>query len=316
MVRVLVLCGTGFIGSRVVARLAEEGHEVAVFHRGSTGGPLPEGVRRIIGDRRNLQDHASSFRALAPDVALDMYALSESDARTAVTALRGVVRRLVAVSSQDVYRAYGRLARLEPGEPEPVPICEDAPLRERMYPHRGQAPRLHDYEKILVERVVMGAPWITGTVVRLPMVYGPGDKQHRFLHYLEQMWRGAPTIVLGSGIARWRASMGYVENIAAAIALAVTQEKAAGQVYNVAEPWALTEAEWVALLGRTVGWNGEVVTVPEDRLPPHLRTDLDTRQDLVADSTRIRAELGYREVYSLEEAVRATVAWELSQRPP
>ncbi|MBC7340720.1 MAG: hypothetical protein H5U04_12880 [Firmicutes bacterium] len=167
--------------------MAEEGHEVAVFHRGSARSPLPEGVARIIGDRCRLQDHASSLRALAPDVVLDMYALSESDARAAISALTGVASRLVVVSSQDVYRAYGRLIGLEPGETEPVPIGEDAPLRKKLFPHRGQAPQLHDYEKILVERVAMGAPGIAATVLRLPMVYGPGDRQHRFRPYLEQM---------------------------------------------------------------------------------------------------------------------------------
>lgn len=37
--------------------------------------------------------------------------------------------------------------------------------------------------------------------------------------------------------------MGYVENVAAAIALAVTREQAAGRIYNVAEPRALSVAE-------------------------------------------------------------------------
>jgi nucleoside-diphosphate-sugar epimerase len=36
--KVLVVGGTNFIGPYAVRRLAEAGHEVAVFHRGRTGG--------------------------------------------------------------------------------------------------------------------------------------------------------------------------------------------------------------------------------------------------------------------------------------
>jgi nucleoside-diphosphate-sugar epimerase len=40
---------------------------------------------------------------------------------------------------------------------------------------------VYNYEKILVERVVMNDAQTPGTVLRLPAVYGPGDKQHRFV---------------------------------------------------------------------------------------------------------------------------------------
>jgi nucleoside-diphosphate-sugar epimerase len=102
-----------------------------------------------------------------------------------------------------------------------------------------------------------------------------------------------------------------VEDVAAAVALAATSPTAAGRVYNVAEPTALTEAEWVAKVGAVVGWNGKVVAVPKGKLPVGLNTD----QDLVVDSTRIRAELGYREVVQPDDALRETVRWEQNHLP-
>src|SRR5690348_2035788 len=104
--RVLVLGGTLFIGPPAVRRLVANGHEVAVFHRGKSNAPLPDSVQHIHGDRAQLGDFAGDFRRFAPEVVLDMRCLTERDGQTLVELFSGVARRLVAVSSVDVYRAY------------------------------------------------------------------------------------------------------------------------------------------------------------------------------------------------------------------
>lgn len=71
------------------------------------------------------------------------------------------------------------------------------------------------YDKILVERAVMGDADPVGTILRLPMVYGPGDPQHRLFQYLKRMDDRRPAILMDEGAAGWRWSRGYVENVAA-----------------------------------------------------------------------------------------------------
>jgi nucleoside-diphosphate-sugar epimerase len=221
----------------------------------------------------------------------------------------------VAIGSGDVYRAYDIMRGLHPGSPDPVPLSEDAPLRERLYPYERS--EVGEYEKILVERVVMGDPNLSGTVLRLPMVYGPGDYQHRLFPYLKRMDDGRSVVLLDDGMARWRTTMGYVEDVAAAIALDATDERAAGRTYNVGEPDALTHADWVSAIGQAAGWSGEIVTVSKDRLPKHLDWGLEnTGQHLVVDTGRIRRELDFAETVSREEAIRRTVEWERANPPP
>ena len=48
-----------------------------------------------------------------------------------------IAKRIVAISSQDVYRAYGKLIGIENCPTEPVPLCEDSPLRKNIYPYRN-----------------------------------------------------------------------------------------------------------------------------------------------------------------------------------
>lgn len=321
--RVLIIGGTGFIGPAVVAQLVTSGHDVTLFHRGKTSADLPEGLRHLIGDRQRLHDFTGAFRQLAPEVVLDMFPFTGQDAQEVVSVFRGRARRVVAVSSQDVYRAYGRLIGTEPGEPDPLPLTEDSPLRERLYPYRGEQPRgeddpqhwMDDYDKIPAEQAFLGDPALPGIVLRLPMVYGPRDEQHRLFATLKRMDDGRPAILLEEGIARWRWTRGYVENVAAALALAVTDERAAGRIYNVGESDTLTMAEWVRAIGEVAGWRGEVVVLPQEQMPAHLRNTLHTAQSLVTDSSRIRQEPGYTERILRDEALRRTIAWERANPP-
>jgi nucleoside-diphosphate-sugar epimerase len=146
----------------VVRRLAGAGHEVVVFHRGLTAPDLPESVERSRGDRKDLESFAGEFRRIAPEVVLDMIPMNEEEARNLVGVFEGVSRRVVAVSSQDVYRAYDRVTGRAAGPPDRIPLTEDAPLREKLYPYEREG--VEDYEKILVEKVVMGIPSLPGEV--------------------------------------------------------------------------------------------------------------------------------------------------------
>jgi nucleoside-diphosphate-sugar epimerase len=101
--------------------------------------------------------------------------------------------------------------------------------------------------------------------------------------------------------------------VAHAIALAIINERAAGQTYNVGEDEVPTLAERVAQTGELSGWRGSVVSLPAERLPPHLRSPYEPSQDLVLDTRRVREDLGFTEPVSREDGIRRTIAWERSR---
>ncbi len=190
---ILILGGTGFMGPRVVRLLHEQGHEITVFHRGQTETDLPPDVHHIhCGNAPHLLNFVdwkaqllpqftNEFKRFAPDVVLDMVPIGEQDTQAVMKTFQGIARRIVAISSIDVYRAYGRIHRTEEGPIDPIPFTEEGPLRKNLFsPFRGETPRrqddpmkaMDDHDKIVVERVVMGHPDLPGTVLRLPMVYG------------------------------------------------------------------------------------------------------------------------------------------------
>ncbi len=312
---VLAIGATGFIGQHVVTRLVGRGHDVAVVHRGRTPGNLPGRVLRFQADRSGLADLRREFRAFAPDVVIDLIALTESDARRAVEVFGDLTDHLVVVSSADVYRNYDGFRGRATAPPDPAPLSESSPLRDQLYPYRGlgaEYEAYHDYDKILVERAVSGHAHLRATVLRLPAVHGPGDRQHRLRRYLRPMIDRRPAILLSPGEAGFRWTKEYVENVAAAIASAATHPPAEDRCCNVGPLTTPTEAEWIRLIGRVVGWEGRIVEADPADLTANSTPAMDWRYPLAIDTFRLHRELAYEPTFSQEEGVRRTVAWELT----
>ena len=281
--RIIVIGGTHFIGPHVVRLLAK--HEVVVLHRG-----------RDCADTSHIHTDRTRLPAdLHGDVVIDMWCMTEEHAKTLVDHLGD--ERLVVMSSGDVYRNYDGLRGRYSGAPDPIPLREDAPLRETRYPYRGSRHAagtedfFNDYDKILVEEIVRGP---RTTILRLPAVYGPNDAQHRFAEWLQ------PGAKIDAKQAAWRWTRGYVENVADAIVLAALSDRAAGRTFNVGEADAPTEQEWASMVaGRRLSEQTGLSV-------------LHFEYHLVTDTAAIRRELGYAERIARPDAIAATVSWERS----
>jgi nucleoside-diphosphate-sugar epimerase len=299
--------GTRFIRPFILRHLIQAGHEVTLFYDGQHETVLPSEVKRILGDRERLTDFVNEFKRFAPQVVLDIVPFTEQDAQSLISIFRGIAKRVVVVSSQDVYRACGVWLGEEDGLIDPVPLTEDSPLRQVERSDDNPCSNEQFYYEIMVEEAVMSNPDMPGTVLRLPRVYGPGS--HNLFSYLKYMDDKRPAFLLEESSAQWRRTRGYVENVAEAIAWAVADDRAINRVYNIGELEALSQVEWVREIGRAAGWDGEIVAVPKDILPEHLKERFNFSQHMVVDTTRLRTELGYSDTTSREEALCRTIHW-------
>ena len=283
--RILFIGGTKTVGLNAVRRLAAAGHDLAVFHRGEHEGDLPPRVRRFQSTKaampvRRIPDE---LRAFEPEIVVHMIAMGEEDMLAAVSAFASIARRIVVPSSGDVYLAYGVLHGIEEATVQPMPLTEESPLRTRLHPYRkpDTAPQAlaFNYDKILVERAAASDPRLPATILRFPKIYGPGDNED-----LETVYgfRHQP---------QWRWTHGHSENVGAAVALAVLDDRASGRIYNVGEPHTPSMVERLACL-------------PPNEAIPLAPLPLNFAQDVVYDTGRIRSELGYSEPLNEADAMQ------------
>jgi nucleoside-diphosphate-sugar epimerase len=265
--RFLIIGGTQLSGPFLVRRLMAAGHHVALYHRANHSHNVPGGVEQIIApqesgppsDKYHVRRFAEAFGRVRADVVIHMIAFTREDAEIFLSVFKGIVGRAVVPSSSDVYRAMGIINRTEPGPPIPVPIDENAPLREKLSIHGS------DYEKRWVEQIVLSESSLPTCVLRYPAVYGPGS--YRRQDWIKRMLDNRPAILLGKGEATFRFSHGYAQDVAEATALAAMNEQSAGRIYNVGEKIVSTERQRLEDFARVAGWNGKIVEMEDEIMP-------------------------------------------------
>lgn len=247
--RTLVMGGNRFIGLRLVYELTRRGHEVTVFN--SHPAPLPPGVRRLHGDRRQagviaavLYERRHDFDAVFDNTAYDI-----PDLEPMVELFRGQIRHFIFTSSIAVYAQ----SDLQPiGEGFPVDDQDSTNLYGR---YGAGKVRCENY--LLAEHRTCGFPI---TILRVGHTCGPHNAvPQREPSLFARLELGRPILIPGDGLPLIHPC--HVDDIADALASVVGNEKAIGQVYNAAGPEAITMIGWVKTLARIVGVEPRIVHV-------------------------------------------------------
>ena len=194
--KILILGGTGFIGSFQVRYALSRGHEVTVFNRGkSHPGKLPKAVEQLIGDRNGQLD---ALKGREWDVVIDNPTTLPVWVRDAAQILKGNVDRYVFISTISVYSD-----KSQPGMDESGPLAkyegphEDAAMSETPETLLASNRRLYGPLKVISEREV--EKWFSGQalVIRPGLIVGPGDETDRFTYWPLRVARGGEVLAPG-----------------------------------------------------------------------------------------------------------------------
>jgi len=311
--KVLVIGGTRFIGAFAAKLLLNKGHEVVLFHRKKSNNAIIKGVNHIYGDFERFEEKITEIKKFNPDIVLDMIARTEKHANKLVDLCNKInCKKVVAISSGDVYRAYENIIGIKKGNIQSVPIKEEDELRTVYFPlknfNMGKA--ADEYEKMLIEKAITeNCTNLAWSILRLPAVYGPCDYQMRMFEYIKPMVDKRPYILIDEGLAEWVESKCYVENAAQAIVKVIENNNANGNIFNVGEYDSASELKWIEKIAKIMNWNGKIIKVPSGRILDH--SEFNTEQNWVMNTSKIRKKLGYCECVSFDEGLKRTIEWEL-----
>lgn len=291
----LVTGGAGFIGSHLVDRLLDDGHEVIVLDNYSTGRPQnlahrPKSqlqiVREDVADYRAILPHFSGVSWVFHLAALaDIVPSIESPLGYHRANVDGTVSVLEAARQTGTKHFVYAASSSCYGIPDVFPTPETAPIRPQ-YPYaltkyQGELATMHWGQ-------VYGLPVVS---LRFFNVYGPRSRTSGtygavFGIFLAQKLAGQPFTVVGDGTQT--RDFTYVSDVVNAIIMAAESDLA-GKVMNVGSGKTYSVNRLVDLLG------GEVVHIPKRPGEPDCT---------LADIGKIQLLLGWQPQVSFEEGVQ------------
>jgi nucleoside-diphosphate-sugar epimerase len=304
-VKILVVGGTGPSGVPLVRRLVDHGHQVSILHRGThERNETPPSAMHVHADPYDQHSLAAAVEGSTWDAVVAMY----GRLRTVARIMKGRCGHFVSVGGVPAYRGWTDAGLHEPpGLPVPVreddPLVDDPALDEKAF-------RIVRTEAAVLEAHPGAAHF------RYPYLYGPYQPAPREWCVVRRIMDGRRRIVLpDDGLTLHHHC--YTENCAAAVAGAVEMpERSAGTVFNIGDEEVLTIRQVVELCVAELAADVELVSMPTDlAVPARPLLTQPSPTHRVLDISRVRRQLGHRDVLPARVAVRRTARW-LCEHPP
>jgi nucleoside-diphosphate-sugar epimerase len=308
----LITGGTGFVGGRLLEKLAASGETARCLVRRKTlKRPLPPGMEPVLADLSTGQGLDEALRGVDTVIhlagvtkALRVADYEAGNARATETLVRAVAGRPVRFLHVSSLAAMGPGTMLEE-DAEPRPVS-----------HYGRS-------KLQAERTVR-ALLPDAVIVRPPVVYGPHDTD--VFQVLKSAANGLTLEIAGGG--RWFSAI-YVKDLADGLILASRHPRAAGRTYFLAAPQPVSWRELGQVAAGIMGRKPpRVVRIPYaaayavgvcgeawSRLTgtPGIVTRDKIREarcpSWTCDARRAAAELGFEAQTTLRAGLQETLAW-------
>lgn len=245
---VVVIGGTGFIGGHLLARLAADGVSTLVPARHYETAKQLTTLPYLDLEVANIHDDATLRRLLA--------------GRDAVINLVGVLHG----GHGDPYGPVFRHLHVELPR-RIVRACAELGVPRYLHmsalgaSHTGgtyMPSSMYQRSKADGELAARSEPGVAATIFRPSIVFGPGD---HLLTVFANLQRRLPVLPLACAQARFQPV--YVEDVAAAFALALREPRTRGAVIELGGPQVYTLAELVHLAGRYAGHERHVLALPD-----------------------------------------------------
>ena len=306
--RVVVIGATGHIGTYLIPRLVDAGHEVIAVSRGTRDpyhpSPQWDAVTAVAADR-DAEDAAGIFgdriAALRPDVVIDLICFTPASARQLLDALRPSRPLLVHCGTIWV---HGPALR--------VPVTEDEPRTAYGEYGTGKA----EIEALLHQETRAGG--VPAVVLHPGHISGPGWRVITPAGNLDpvtwtELAAGRPLALPDHGLGVLHHV--HADDVAQAFERALSRPEAIGASFHVVAEQAMTQR---GLAAGVAGWFGREPVLDfvdwaeftRRAGPEHAGVTREhTSRSITASIARAREVLGYAPRYTALDALHEALTW-------
>lgn len=310
--KVLVISGTGWLGSHIVAELVDKGCEMTVIAIGQmNAGNKYKNVNWINCDRTEENSFNSVLHSLDPEVVIDVIPgyFGAGNTQLIVDAFRGRIKHFIHCSSTGVYVPLKYLPADEHHACSPLPIFGDAFIRK------------FEADKVVLKANREGFP---GTIIRPTCIMGAGklpldNLGGRSEQFLYDILHENTIFIPNDG--QMLLQPVHVKDVARAFALCAGKADSINEVYNISSQNAVTFNEYLSAIRNILKKNGNTEYVPSPdlakRYEGHKRfSGPDFRffcQHMCFRIDKARQDLDYNPTYDLVSGLSDTLNWALNE---
>lgn len=224
---ILITGGSGFVGSHMVKKFAEENNQVLVFDVREPQYHLEKNVEYITGDIFNMESLRSAV--LRADVVVHLVGLADSGACQKDPYKSFRLNLLSLQNVLETCRAIGNKKVVFPSSAAVYGITEDLPIKEGFVP---QPTNIYSWHKFLCEKMIQSYQKNYGiryVILRFFNVYGKGNEGVIGI-FINKAKKGE--LIESFGPFQYRDFI-YAGDVADAVYRAVAYEKSVNRIINI-----------------------------------------------------------------------------------
>lgn len=313
--KIMVIGGSGFIGSRITKKLTDLGHEVIiydkfynfieserekyVFYLRERLKDLCPGIKIIYGDIRDNNNLLKALQENRPDTIIHLAQIPLATVSNKLSSealdinINGTISLIKAIGAVDfIKRLVYSSSSFVYGHFQYAPADEKHPTNPI---------DVYGGTKLACEDMIKGFGTRFGidyTIIRPSAVYGPTDANLRVSQiFVDNAFNGKELVMEGGGEACL--DFTYVDDIAQGFVLAALSEKAKNEIFNITCGEGRTLKELSDILKQYFPDLKTVIKPADFNRPKRGALDINKAKDI----------LGYEPKYSLEDGIKEYVEY-------
>ena len=286
----LIIGGTAYFGTDIVELALEAGHKATICSRGNTRPPFWDHVSHIAADRTDPQAFGKALKGKSFDAVIDNIAYTAEDVGNALDVFKGNIGRYILTTSAVVYmnaETFDQPFNEAQADLETI-IATDStdPWMEGLVKYANN--------KVAAEKLLSSQSDVPYTILRPPFVAGPEDRLGFARFYCQRLLDGKPLILTNGGSQPFQPV--YRRDLAKAFILALGNDRAVNQAYNIAQESVCSLADWVKLVAQCLDVDPSLVNVPDKELQAadFKYAEPFTDNTVTVDISKAQTQLGFQ----------------------